>query len=197
MICNIDNTPRLDVNRWCIENNIPAVYGGIYPLGIGGEIDVIPNPREACYVCAQQLVGGNEYKGKEGVDYGLDPSLFVDDRGDAHAVPALRHIISKTAGDMAAATMDLLLENTQIDASIMVEADSWLEVLYASSSKIKPFSEYISATKSSGLIPNAKIGMKEGKFVLEMRKGTFTLNVNRWNECPYHNDGNVVLAEDI
>lgn len=197
VVCNVDNSPRRDINSWCISNNIPAVYGGIYPLGIGGEIDVIPSPGECCYICAQQVVGGNDYKGKQVADYGIDPSLLIDDQGDAHAVPALKHVVSRTAGYMAKEVMDLLLGNSKKEPSILIVADSWLEVFYASGADMKPFANCIAAEQRAGLISDSRISPKEGRFVLEKKGGTFRLKVGRWNGCTWHRDGDIVSAEDI
>ena len=52
VICATDNRKsRLIVNRQCVENNIPCIYGGAFRRAYGGQVlRVIPN-KTMCYQC--------------------------------------------------------------------------------------------------------------------------------------------------
>jgi len=75
------------LNRLCLEAGVPAVYGGVYEGGVGGEIvRVRPGPEAACYACVTSVLKeATPVPGDDGeLDYGL-----IDADGVLHGAPGL------------------------------------------------------------------------------------------------------------
>lgn len=182
------------INQFAVTHNIPAVYGGVYPMGSAGQTAVIPNPIHTCYLCAEKKMGALEYKGKPAdMDYGVDPMSLISSSGKISAVPSLKHSISTIAGDMTYATLQILkgMANTEI----VVYAQEWENVVYIPNNLRNNVSGFVSAMAGLGLNQNFAIGLEEGQYVLKLRQGKVSLSLSKWENCPAHSKSN--SADDI
>jgi len=85
--CTDAERPKHQLNRACLEAAVPAVYGGVYEGGVGGEIvRVRPGADEACYACVTSVLKeATPVPGDDGeLDYGL-----IDADGVLHGAPGL------------------------------------------------------------------------------------------------------------
>jgi molybdopterin/thiamine biosynthesis adenylyltransferase len=105
------------LNRICLEHSVPAVYGGVFEGGVGGEI-VRVRPGDACYACVTSVLKeATPIVGEDGeLDYGLidadgvlqgAPGLGIDVRFVAtlHAKIALLTLLSDVVDVPANAVM--------------------------------------------------------------------------------------------
>lgn len=192
VLINVDNRQaREDVNAWCIENDIPALYGGIYPRGTGGEVMVITKPREVCYICAEQVIGGNKYQGKIGNDYGVNPAALKNESGDPVAVPALRGIIGQVATSIASFTIEILSGNF-VQPQIHVQASEMGEDLLIFSPGQVPscITELIAQSSKLGIYPPFSLSRRSNGYALRLTRSGLSLIVPRWNRCPNHQNLN-------
>src|SRR3989339_606173 len=112
------------INQLSVNQGIPAVYGGIYPMGTGGQTVILPRPEEECYLCSEKKMGALDYKGKlPTASYGVDPTTLVNSAGKVTAVPALKYSIGAVASDMAAAVMAIL--SGTAEPEILIHAQTW------------------------------------------------------------------------
>lgn len=193
LVVNIDNkTACAQVNRWCIKQNIPALYGGVYPKGTGGHIIVVPNPREQCYECAEHMMGG-DYQGHLDADYGIDP-LRVQDVAPK-AVPALRWAINSLASDMAGYALDLL-KGGEIASQVYIRAHTWEPILVLGGAELTSVAEFVVSQPALGLMPNLRLEATDsGEYELKVRRGSLSLQLRKWDMCPAHSAD--VTAEEI
>ena len=85
--CTDAERPKHQLNRRCLEAGVPAVYGGVYEGGVGGEIvRVRPDSDAACYACVTSVLKeATPVPGADGeLDYGL-----IDADGVLHGAPGL------------------------------------------------------------------------------------------------------------
>jgi molybdopterin/thiamine biosynthesis adenylyltransferase len=84
-VCTDGEGAKHRLNRLCSEKGVPAVYGGVYEGGVGGEI-VRVRPAEACYACVTSVLKeAVPVVGDDGeLDYGL-----IDANGVLHGAPGL------------------------------------------------------------------------------------------------------------
>ncbi len=177
---------RDDINAWCHENNIPALYGGVYPMGTGGQVMAVLSPRDACYQCAEYVMGGVYEEPPAHVDYGIDVTQIVDH--DLHGVPALRSSVSGIADDMG--NMGLaFLKGEQIEPQIQLHAfHEWESALVLTNPKlVTGVNQFIELLRSLRLVPNMQMCMpQDGVYDLQIRQGVLSLILQRWKVCPVH-----------
>lgn len=199
LIVSVDNRrARDDINAWAVEHNIPAIYGGIYPKGTGGDVMVVPNPRAVCNLCAEYRMGSMDYKGKPTEDYGVNLAELVDTRGDVHAVPALRWAISSIAADMADIALDILTKGGEVKPHVLVHAHHWepVLVLRPGSAVLNTLASFIASLPAMGLLGTMKLGkLSDGTYHLLVQRGIVSLRLERWNRCSLH--AGSILSEDI
>lgn len=189
LIVGVDNRrARDDVNAWAVEYNIPAIYGGIYPRGTGGDVMVISRPREVCGLCAEFRMGNLEYKGKPTDDYGVNIAELLDTRGDLKAVPALRWAISSIAADMADIALDILMKGGEVKPHILVHAHHWEPVLVLRPGRaLTTLASFIASLPAMGLLETMKLGkLSDGTYQLLVQRGIVSLRLERWNRCSLH-----------
>lgn len=198
LIVGVDNRrTRDDVNAWAVEHNISAIYGGIYPKGTGGDVMVIPRPREACGLCAEYRMGNLEYKGKPTGDYGVNIAELVDARGDLKAVPALRWAVSSIAADMADIALDTLMKGGEVEPHILVHAHHWEPVLVMRpGGALNTLASFIASQPALGLLGTMKLGkLDDGTYQLFVQRGIVSLQLERWSHCPLHAES--IASEEI
>ena len=195
VVVNVDIRQVSDnINAWCYENNIPAVYGGIYPLGTGGETIVIREPRDICYLCAAHFMGRG-YEGHLNADYGLDPREQEDQQDNLKAVPALRWAISSVASDMADLSLEILKGGTP-ESQVLVHAHAWEPVLNLGSGKeLNALTGFILNQSKLGLVPNMKLIKNDRRYQVETTRSVLSLQLKRWEDCPMHSS--LVSADEI
>ena len=189
-----DPAPCYEINQFAVSNNIPAVYGGVYPMGSGGQTAVIPNPASTCYLCAEKKMGALEYKGKpQGSGYGVDPMSLVSSSGKISAVPSLKHSITAIAADMAYATLQILKGSAITE--IVIYAQEWEDLIIIPKKLVSTVSSFVSSMTNLGLNQNFSMGQSEGQYTLKMRQGKVSLSLSKWENCPAHSKSN--SADDI
>jgi hypothetical protein len=191
-IVNIDDRGSLrDVNTWCALNNIPALYGGVYPRGTGGEVIVVPNPKDICYRCATYKMGRDEYEGFE-VNYGLGEVTEVN----THGLPALHCAISATAADMADFALEILCGGNPIP-QILVHAFNTWEPIFRPGPALNAVSSFIVSHPEMGLVSNMKIELEQGRYTLKAKRSICSLVLDRWEECQIHKPGQMYKPDEI
>lgn len=189
LVVAIDHrSARDDVNAWAVANGIPMVVGGIYSMGTGGHVMAIPAPQQACYRCAEHLMGADQYAGKPTADYGVDISQLTDDQGDLRAVPALRFAISALASDMVDVALEILTKGGDRASHVLVHAHSWEPVLVLrQGSALATVASFIASFPTLGLLPTMKLRkLGTGGYELLVHRGIFSLRLDRWDGCPLH-----------
>lgn len=183
------------INQFAVNRNIPAIYGGVYPNGTGGQVVIVSKPKDACYLCAEKMTGVLDYKGKSpDGDYGVDPMTLVNSAGKLQAVPALKYSIAAIASDMAFAVMDIL--NGVAEPQILIHAQTWEGILNVRSGQgLNALSGMISAMPGLGLVQNMKLSAQPGGYMFSVQQGMIGQILKRWNVCPAHSS--VVSPEDI
>lgn len=196
LIVSIDDPKSCyEVNQVALNSNIPAIYGGIYPMGTGGQTVVIPTPGDFCYLCTEKMLGVFDYKGKDpNGDYGVDPMALVNSVGKLTAVPSLKYSIAAVASDMASSVMDIL--QGVAEPEILISAQTWEPIVNLRSSKdIASVTGLIMAMPELGLIPNMKLMQNDKKYQLGIKKSKMSLKIKRWDACPAH--GSNISADEI
>lgn len=210
VICGIDYKPACRyVNEWCSENNVPAVYIGVYPLGVGGEVIAIPTPREVCYLCAEEqraaMVLAPSYAG----NYGVNPELLAGSgtADDPKAVPALVNSVTAIVSEMVPLAWRMLFpdKNNLVVPQIRFRAlEGWVEVarIHQSSYEFKVVTSQIGAARSLLLAENnARItpADNEGYRGYEIRRQSWPKYIVQAARCPNqkHGKGAQVSVSDL
>lgn len=206
VVCGIDYKPACRyVNQWCVENDVPAIYVGVYPFGVGGEVIAIPTPKEVCYVCAENQratkVLAPEYAG----NYGINPELLKGmgtDPDDPKAVPALMNSVTAIVSEMVPLAWRMLFpEDTPVSPQIRFRAlEGWVEVarIHTKSAEFATTVKWITSPKNLLLSENnARISAvdKEGYVGLEIRRQPWPKSIVQWTRCPLH--GTSVQFSDL
>lgn len=195
LVCVDNKRARADINAWCKDNNIPALYGGIYPKGAGGQVIVITDPSEVCYVCVEGQFEALDHNEPQPVNYGIPEEALVNEDNDPSGVPALRWSVDATASDMAMLAFEIL-RGENVPAQILVQAHGWDPVLNLADDDLKVISSYILAQPRMGLVPNTRLKAKEGNFQLLIHHAKMALSVSRWNRCTIH-EKDIFSLEDL
>lgn len=133
VLSSIDNPQaNNEIGVWCRENNVPAVYGGIYPKGSALEVITIPAGLPICYRCAELTRSEGAAKTQEeGHDYGINPELVNPSANQPVAVPALRKSVTAAAADMAFEAWRLIFPQAgdKATATILYHAlEDWTDI---------------------------------------------------------------------
>jgi len=184
-IVGVDNRKtKNDINAWCMANNIPAIYGGIFPRGTGGEVAVIPKPSEVCFSCSQEIIGANQYQGHSGDDYGLSSEELLSQNKEPKAVPALRYTVAAVAYDIASFAIQLLTKGG-VKPQIVIKSFAGEDILLFP--KVPEYLiQFVLNQQNLGLEPRFRIATKKTSFALHLECGEVSLSVPRWDNCPFH-----------
>lgn len=191
LIVSIDvPTARMAVNDWAVKHNIPAIYGGFYPNGTGGDVIVVPNPKNECLRCADHHQGLDTYKGA--------PASYHDSSNlnlimGLKAVPALRAPISAIASDMAQIALSMINEKGGEKPHILIHAmNSWETVFSLRDSPLmSALALYISKQSLLGLLPTMRLipAKTKGMWDLQIKREMKSCAFKRWDKCPNHSAG--------
>lgn len=202
-IVSVDDVHVKDrINRWCVKHGIPMLVGSVYAQGLGGQVVVLPKPKEVCFTCAQFALGNLDYKGRpDGTDYGIDPTLLRDSSGAPQAVPALGAPVGMIADHMALIALDILAKKGgDVRPHVLMAAfTDWVEVRRIRPGKIlSTLTSYIVNMGPLGMQRNMQLGkLENGLFSLQIRNSAFPLELTRWTECTLHSEQSNTRAEDI
>jgi molybdopterin/thiamine biosynthesis adenylyltransferase len=187
----------LRINSWAIENDIPVLYGGIYPKGTGGDIYVIPTPREVCYECAALKMGSMETRESVPlqINYDVTPADLLNDEGVPKAVPALHGAVAGMAVQMANLALDLV-SGVKVVPQIFVMANTWEPIINVGSSILHEVSCIISKQAEMGIVPYWRFSRVGGQYVLVMNRTNVALSLGLHTLCSKHLTTSV-SADDI
>jgi molybdopterin/thiamine biosynthesis adenylyltransferase len=106
-VCTDKEPPKHLLNRVALGAGVPAVYGGVYARGVGGEVIACgAGPKDPCYACVTAaLKGSTSATVDDEVDYGQ-----VGDDGTLQAVPGLGLDVRLVALLHAKVCLALLIE---------------------------------------------------------------------------------------
>lgn len=189
VIVTIDHQPsKGDINQWAMKHNIPTIYGGVYPKGKGGDVIVVPTPKDVCWYCAAELLGENAYQGRKVGDYGIDGSDLLDASGTVTAVPAIRWTVDKISCIIADLALQIL-EGENVKPQIVVSTNEWEDILLFGRKSIPPFlAPFLAGVGKLGLLPTLRLRHKKsGLYALQLKRGELVLALDRWADCPCHN----------
>ncbi len=170
------------VNEWCFSFNKPAIYCGIYPKGVGGHVFVVPHPHDACYMCAELVMGG-QYEEKLPLSYGIelspDFSTFV--------VPALSWAIHSLSADTVGFALAYLQQH-DVEPQIYIKIHTpWQDVLYfCDKQTTAAMNGYVELQKTMGLINTVRMIESNGEHALQIRRSTIALRLEQSQVCPFH-----------
>jgi molybdopterin/thiamine biosynthesis adenylyltransferase len=102
-----DPVSQAFVNSWCVENGVFALYPGVYAKGVGGQIIVVPTPRDLCQQCAVVMMGMPAAERPTGPsNYGVDIDAQTEKK--VKAIPCLSWAITSIATEVARYVVSLL-----------------------------------------------------------------------------------------
>ncbi len=174
------------INGWCYSHRIPAMYGGVYPKAVGGHIMVIPDPHQACYLCAEHLMGGDTQDSKE-VNYAVDITQ-IKDESDMEAAVALRAPINAIATTMANLALDFLKGST-VESQVFIQVFAeWENIVMLPHQHpvVEASSHYAEQLKKTMLMPTEEVQIDGQWAVINRRNTTAQLSLYRWAKCPLH-----------
>lgn len=183
ILVNVDNRQsKSNINNWCFQYGIPALYGGVYPKGTGGDVTYIPNPVDVCFECADFMQGGTWTKPKP--NYGVE---LVPVTQESTAVPALRWAVNSISCDMAGLALEIL-KGGEVPAQILVHIHDWDSVFeLTGSEQIGALAQFIAAEEALGLVPNNRLSVRSsGEFSWLVQRQYVPMTIKRWEDCPYH-----------
>ncbi len=177
---------RLFVNAWCKRHNIPALYGGVYPKGVGGQVFVIPNADQVCCQCADLMMGTELRQERRQTDYGLGIEQFFD--GAPKAVPALHSAVGAIATQMALLAMDLLVGEETVPPQVLIQTLTWEPVLILQPGETAGVvADFVLAQPDLNLLPSIRLRKSdETGMQLQMKRGIVSLVLKRHENCPNH-----------
>lgn len=176
------------VNQWNTYG-IPLLVAGVYPGGLGGEVVLVPDPRQVCFVCAQFQIGRLGGGFREG-NYGVPAPT-------AEAVPGLRPVIAEVAAMAASFALDLIEGKIQ-GPRLIRSFRTWSQFLLIreGGEKVKRAVEsWADQLVALGVVPNVAVE-EGGEGTSLLANGQRVVNVlTRWESCPFHKSRAVSLAE--
>jgi molybdopterin/thiamine biosynthesis adenylyltransferase len=120
MLLSIDQrNARLFVNSYAVRFNIPLLDGGVFAKGTGGQVLVVPSPKDVCYRDAEIMLGADHDQEPHSGEYGVN----IAEGGAAtptRAIPALRASVDRIACHMARLGLDMLT-GKEVGAHILQE----------------------------------------------------------------------------
>lgn len=190
---------RDDINSWCVRHNIPTIVGGVYPLGAGGHIMVLPQPNDICYQCGEKLMGGNTYEGHLDTDYGISTQDLINPSNDLVAVPALRWSVNLIASRMADIALELLIRSTPktLAPQVIVDAFDWEPpvLVIQPGPTLSTLAQFMSAHNDLGLNLTLAMSKVDQGYELKSKRGVFSLILERWENCPLHDSRHLSLED--
>ncbi len=189
VIVNIDKrSAKAEINAWCYDHNVPALYGGVYPMGTAGQVAVIPDPHKACYQCAEFMMGVTDEKPKGPVDYGIDITQLIDDDGDDIAVPALHPAVNMIAVQMAQLALSCLKEDHDVTSMISVTAgQAWEPIMEIDpGDAIETVAKFIELMPKLGFLPTLQLRKDEAYYSLMLHGGSLAMKLWRSKLCSLH-----------
>lgn len=173
----------------------PVLYSIVYPFGAGGEVTAVTNPRDICYICAEQMLGRWNNPEASNPNYGV---AELASRGPLHAVPILRWPINQVAAQCARLALDIL-QRGDVKPHVLVQANSWQKILSVQSRSRAYYAlaSMVFAQRRLGLIRHFKLDRNGGRFELKVRNSQVALPLSRWSSCPLHPTKKSYSLEEI
>lgn len=185
-----DEVAKGDINKFAVQYNIPALYGGLSAKGVGGTVVCIPTPRDICYLCAQHALGKDVTQGPTDGNYGFD---LTDRRAKNNLVaePALKVSVQILGADMALLAQRMLgirKGGERVEPSVLYEAIDWSPVLTIGqgSPVLSKIANFIASFPELGFVPAEKIRFDGKDFQYELNFQRRPVKLKRWARCPLH-----------
>lgn len=176
------------VNSWV---SCPVIYGGHFENKQGGEVIVLPSPKQVCYLCAQFLLGreSREHTRACGV---VDPDAETD-----KYFFYLRYSVDLIASWIAHFAL-LVLKGGGVQAQVFVLAyNNYPALELEEGGALEAVTPFVSAQEGLGLVPSLSLGMTGESITLNLHNTTVSYALSEWNECPLHETDQLFLAEEI
>lgn len=176
-----DPVSQAFVNSWCVENGVFALYPGVYAKGVGGQIIVVPTPKDLCQQCAVVMMGMPAAERPTGPsNYGVDINALTEKK--VKAVPCLSWAITSIASEVARYVVQFI-NGVPIEPQVFVRIHESAEVIRLSQEVLPAMSDFIVSQSAMGLMPLFTMG-QNGTLVLH--RGSITHPNKRWHRCPHH-----------
>lgn len=176
-----DPVSQAYVNAWCVENGVFALYPGVYAKGVGGQIIVVPTPRDVCQQCAVVMLGMPAAERPTGPsNYGVDINALSEKK--IKAVPCLKWAITSIACEVVRYVIQFI-NGVPIEPHVFVRIHETAEVIRLSEEVLPAMSDFIVSQSAMGLLPLFTLG-QNGTLVLH-HSSISHIN-KRWNRCPHH-----------
>lgn len=180
VVASVDGyEPRTAINAVCYDRAFPAIFGGIYPKGTGGDVAVLPQPTNVCYLCTGWLTMP-AYQGHENREYGIDPTSTLP-AAAKQAIPALKAPVMAIAADMAMACLDIIAGAT-VEPRLMRHLHEW-EAVYQfdeESERRSDIGRFISATKDLGIEPSMRLDRTDFGFTWHAKRAIVSFVLSPW-----------------
>lgn len=188
-----DETAKGDINLFCVQHNIPAIYGGLSAKGVGGTIVCVPTPQDVCYRCAQHALGKDVNQGQGDGSYGFD---ITDRRSQNNLVaePALKVSVQILGADMALMSQRILKirkGGEEVEPSILYEAIDWDPILTISPGHpvLNTLANFIASFGQMGLVQTERLKFDGHNYQYINNFQRRAVRLVQWSRCPLHNIG--------
>jgi hypothetical protein len=185
VVVSVDGySARAAINRVCYERNFPAMFGGVYPKGTGGDITVLPRPSEVCYLCGAWLTLV-QTQGTQHTNYDVDPRAHS---GQVEVpVPALKAPVGAVAMQMAISALELI-SGEKVPACTHRLIHTWQPVLTSSSPAGLPeaVDRFQAALMGAGVDPGWRNTPSSQGLTVDVRRSIVSFVINQWAGCPLH-----------
>lgn len=176
--------PRATINEICCRRGLPAVFGGVFPKGTGGDITVLPQPAEVCYLCSGWLTQSG-YSGSNHANYDVDPRQHA---GDKPVIPALKAPVMAIAAEMAMAVLELLSDEPVLPRTHRM-VHTW-ESLFACQEGGRDKAAVLAFTgmlREMGVDPGWRIERSGQGLTVDARRCIVSFVLSQWTTgCPLH-----------
>jgi hypothetical protein len=171
------------LNAWCVQRHIPALYGGIYLRGTGGDVIAIAKPEESCLECYD----GAQPPEEPGIldNYGLPPANLNQETGELTEMPYLSGPVAAIAADIQDLALDVLA-GVDTPNQCLIHVHRWEPLLNLPIDSVNPVQDWISQQLKLGMIPNLQLFKNDAGFTLQGARAKIALNIQPSGGCAFH-----------
>jgi molybdopterin/thiamine biosynthesis adenylyltransferase len=171
------------LNAWCVQNNIPAIYGGIYIRGAGGDSISIAQPQHSCLECYDTAQSNDDLPPLD--NYGLPQTSLNQETGELNEVPYLSGPVAAIAADIQDMALDILT-GIHTPNQCLIHVHRWEPLLTLPEKWANGAKAWIEQQSEMGVIPNLRLVKENDRFTLQGARAKITLNIQPSGGCPFH-----------